>query len=500
MSGTDLTAASAQRRLSIPVMLAFGTGNIGHSAIHFGIYSLLLFFYQQVVGLSGTMTGIALGISVAFDAVSDPIVGGYSDRLKGRFGRRHPMIAISILPVAIFFIALFNPPEGLSELAKFIWLVVFAALVRMALTLYSIPHLALGAEMAGDYHQRSTLFTFSTIIGGIGGTLSGIGVYWLIFPTTAEFDPGLLNPDGYSVFAWSAAGILTVSLLICVFGTAREIPHLRKPQVTSQLSPSAVLADMRDVFRDRDFVAIFAGFLLWYLFSFVEAAGAPYMGLHFWGLKTEQLVYTSIVGLLALPLSFLLVPFITRKFDKRTTLIGAALGYIILPNVLICQRLLDVPWYPENGSPWVLINYLIVAFINVCNATIITATYSSMCADVADAHELRTGKRREGAIYSTQAFAGKAAGAVGLIIGGAVLDFIEFPTNALQGAVPADVIWSLGLFVGPATSIFSVLGVLLFLRYQIDKTRHQQIIRELEARRRLDDSPENAAIRNAVGL
>ena len=168
MSGTDLTAASAPRRLSIPVMLAFGTGNIGQAAINFGIYGLLLFFYQQVVGLSGTMTGTALGISVAFDAVSDPIVGGYSDRLKGRFGRRHPMIAISILPIAISFIALFNPPEGLSALGNFIWLVVFAVLVRTTLTIYSIPHFALGAEMAHDYLQRSTLFTFSSIIGGIG--------------------------------------------------------------------------------------------------------------------------------------------------------------------------------------------------------------------------------------------------------------------------------------------------------------------------------------------
>ena len=79
-----------------------------------------------------------------------------------------------------------------------------------------------------------------------------------------------------------------------------------------------------------------------------------------------------------------------------------------------------------------------------------------------------------------------------VLIGGAVLDFIEFPTNAVQGAVPADVIWSLGLFVGPATSIFSLLGVVSFLRYQIDKTRHQQIIRDLEARRLLVHSSEKA--------
>ena len=46
-------------------------------------------FYTQVLGLSGTYSGIAVFIAVAFDAVTDPAVGSWSDGFRHRFGRRN---------------------------------------------------------------------------------------------------------------------------------------------------------------------------------------------------------------------------------------------------------------------------------------------------------------------------------------------------------------------------------------------------------------------------
>ncbi|HBV25332.1 MAG TPA: hypothetical protein DEB44_05315, partial [Acidimicrobiaceae bacterium] len=187
--------SGSKRRLSIPVMAAFGAGELVQAVVTIGLYSLLLFYYQQVVGLSGTLTGLALGIALFFDGVTDPAVGSLSDRIQGRYGRRHPVMAGAAIPLAIAFFFLFYPPDGLAEFGNFVWLTVFAILVRTALTFFVIPHLALGAEMAPDYLQRSTLYSFGSLIGGIGGALIGFAVYWVFFPTTDEFNPGLLNAD-----------------------------------------------------------------------------------------------------------------------------------------------------------------------------------------------------------------------------------------------------------------------------------------------------------------
>ncbi len=465
-------------------MTAYGLGELCQATVTIGLFSLLLFYYQQVVGLSGTLTGLALGIALFFDAVTDPLVGGLSDRIKGKYGRRHPVMAASAIPIAITFFALFNPPDGMSEITTFTWLTVFAILVRTAVTCFVIPHLALGAEMAPGYLQRSTLYSYGSLIGGLGGALIGFAVYWVFFPTTDEFNPGLLNADGYQPFTLAAGFIIVTAIGLCVFGTAGEIPRLKTPEAKVRFSFIDMLRDIREVFKDRDFFVIFAGFILWWLFGYIESVGSPFINLHFWGLQTEELAYFGVTTLLGIPIAFALVPWITRTFDKRNAIIGSSLAYLLLPNIPICLRLLEVPWYPDNSSPWVLYINLAVSLINAASGTIAAVTYSSIYADLTDAHEYRTRHRREGTIFAARSFSGKAAGAFGLMIGGVILDLIAFPKNAPYGSVPDEVVWNLGFFVGPATTVFSAAGIGLFVFYRLDKSKHTTIMQTLEARRR----------------
>ena len=87
------------RRLSVGVMCAYGIGELAQAAMNIGFSMLLLFYYQQIVGVSGTFTGLALAIAMVFDAITDAIAGGMSDRLQSRYGRRHPMMALAAIPV-----------------------------------------------------------------------------------------------------------------------------------------------------------------------------------------------------------------------------------------------------------------------------------------------------------------------------------------------------------------------------------------------------------------
>jgi len=112
-----------------------------------------------------------------------------------------------------------------------------------------------------------------------------------------------------------------------------------------------------------------------------------------------------------------------------------------------------------------------------------------MFADIADEHELDTGFRREGVIFSARSFAVKATSSMGLVFGGTLLDLIAFPRGALMGSVPEDTVWLLGFIAGPATSVFTVFGVLMYLGYRIDERRHQDIKRQLKERLGMERSP-----------
>ena len=63
-----------------------------------------------------------------------------------------------------------------------------------------------------------------------------------------------------------------------------------------------------------------------------------------------------------------------------------------------------------------------------------------------------------------------------------LLDFIQFPRGAKIGEVESDIVWQLGLIAGPATSVFSTIGVLCYLFYRIDRKRHAAITAALGER------------------
>ncbi|MDA0978579.1 MAG: MFS transporter [Proteobacteria bacterium] len=465
-------------------MLTYGFGAIGESVKNVGFNIFLLFYYNQVLHVSATGTSIVLAIALVFDAVTDPIAGSLSDKLQSRWGRRHPFILFSALPLAFSFYMLFNPPV-LSDSGYLGWLLVFAILVRGSMTFYHVPHLALGAEMATDYRQRSTLYGFATFFGFMGASMFVPLSYLLFFPTTEQFNPGLLNQAAYSPWGIFSGGIIVFAILTCVLGTFSEVPHMRKREVVSQenFSVTRLIHEVRDVFANRSFRAIFFGMMLTTIILSVEGVFNQFMGFHFYGMTTEQLSLVPIGQITGLVLALFLTPLLTRRFDKKPTLIGCALIIIGSVNLPIVMLLLDVSWFPARGSTPLLLILMVTIGCTTMLAPVVFASLNSMFADIADEHELDIGERREGIIFSARSFAVKATASLGLVFGGMLLDFIRFPRGASLGSVPDEIVWQLGFIAGPATSIFTTIGVLMYMGYRIDNQRHQEIMAGLKARR-----------------
>lgn len=474
-------------RLRLPTMMAFGFGQVSEAVKNAGFNTFLLFYYNQVLHVSATGTSIALAIALVFDAFTDPIAGGLSDRLKTRWGRRHPFILAAAIPLAVTFYFLFNPPEALSELGYLIWLVTFAVLVRGSMTFYHVPHLALGAEIARDYNQRSTMYAFNTFFGYMGGAMFVPISYLIFFPTTEEFNPALLNKEAYTPWSLFGGGLMIFAILVCVFGTKSEIPRLKELDdriAKEKFGFRRLVIEVGQAFKNPSFRAIFFGMMLSTFILAFEGIFNPFMGFHFWGMKTEQLALIPLGQIVGLTLSVFLIPILTSKFDKKPTLIGCALLTIININAPILLMLSGVSWFPEPGSNTLLMLLIVSAGMTAILGPIIFATLNSMFADITDEHELEVGERREGVIFSARAFALKATSSMGLIFGGILLDFIAFPRGAKLGEVEAETVWQLGLIAGPATSIFTFFGMALYMGYRIDRARHEEITRELARRAR----------------
>ena len=472
------------RKLGIPAMAAYGVGQIAEALHSTGFGAFLIFYYQQIIGVSGTLTALALAISLIFDSIADPVVGALSDRMRSRLGRRHPFIILGALPLALAFFMLFSPPQGLSNTQAFLWLTVFSILARQALTFYLLPLTALGAEMVRDYAQRSTLYNFTFMFGALSGTAAYMIALRVFFPTTAHFNPGMLDAAGYTRLGFYFGLGMVAAMLICVAGTWREIPHLVVTQrEATKLSVRQLVREVSQAFRNVSFRSLFFGTMLATIVLTIDGVFGTYMGLHFWGLTTEQQALLAPVSLVGLLVGGALVPSVTRWLDKKVTLVGAAVVSIIVGNTLVSIRLFDTGWFPQNGSPVLLPLLALTSFVGAAMAPLIYANLNSMFADIVDEHELEVGERREGIVFAASSFARKVTSSMGLVIGGMILDFIHFPKAAVAGTVPQDVLWKMGLLSGPASAVLVMIGVLMFMGHRLDRERHRVILLELEIRR-----------------
>ena len=170
-------------KIPLRTKLAFGIGAAGENVAVFGFSSFVFFYYSQVLGLPGTLAGLAVTASLIVDAVTDPLMGAISDRWRSRWGRRHPFMVAAAIPVAISFFCIFSPPQGLSEWALFAWLATFSILMRLFVTMFNIPHLAFGAEMSEDYLQRSVIMSYNAIFAWVGGA----GIFLLAMLALADW-------------------------------------------------------------------------------------------------------------------------------------------------------------------------------------------------------------------------------------------------------------------------------------------------------------------------
>lgn len=457
----------------------YGLGQAAEAVKNWGFSTLLLIYYNQVHGVSGTLTSLALALALAFDAFTDPAAGSWSDNFRSKYGRRHPFMLAAIVPLPVFFFFLFWPPAGLSGLAMFFWLLSFTVLTRTALTFFHVPYLALGAELSKDYHERTTIVMIRT---GMGYLASGL-VTWIAFQyffvSTPEIREPQLTRDPYFNFALAASLTMTFMMFVCIWGTRGAIRSLPgQSGETTKFSPRKVVDDLVIALGNRSFRAFIIGVFLLYIYLGVHNALSTHLETFYWKLSTDGIKWRQLSmivgGISGLPL----VPVINRLLDKKGTIIwGVSLSTIFgtLPVLLKLVGLM-----PTEMSVLVPLLCAFAAFASLSGVQALV-TAGSMMADIADEHEFHHDERQEGIYFSTFSLAAKCTTAGGTLIAGMALDIIRFPTNTKPGEIAESVLTHFGL-VYAFVALIAIAALWVFLPYQLDKKRHSEIMEALRLR------------------
>ena len=109
------------------------------------------------------------------------------NRWRSKLGRRHPFMFAAPIPVMACLFLIYSPPEGWSDFNLFLWLTTLTVVMRSSMTLFHVPHLALGAELSADFTERSRVMSLNTLLGALGGFGTAYVAYSFVFAATPEY-------------------------------------------------------------------------------------------------------------------------------------------------------------------------------------------------------------------------------------------------------------------------------------------------------------------------
>ncbi|MAG30279.1 MAG: hypothetical protein CL908_05210 [Deltaproteobacteria bacterium] len=449
---------------------AYGIGATAESGIAMAFNSFNFLFYTTVLGLSGTLAGLAVTIALFFDALSDPLVGGISDRWRSPLGRRHPFLYAAPIPMGLFFFAIYMPPEGLEGMGLFAWFTTFTILLRTAQTLYQVPHLALGAEIATGYRERSVLMSWNTACSIVGT----FGVYYFAWTWFGTLEEGTASRSGYAVMAAAVGAFSVVAVFASAYFTRDQIPHLSEaPADVRGFGLRSLFGEITECLRVENF-----RFLVYGIFFLSATLGlhetlTSHINLFFFELSPDQIRFMVIGAPPGLAIASTFTPWLHSRFGKRNGLIAGILGMTGAVSIPIVLRLLDL--FPANHSPALFPILCTLKGVSYCMSAIMLISVASTLADVTDEHELATGRRQEGIFFAARTFFGKLTSGLGHLLAGIGIDLIGFPTLSKPGTIAPDVIFDFGVLAGPLTVLPAVISIVFYLRYDIDKERHEAI-------------------------
>ncbi len=390
-------------RLPIRFKALYASGDMVDGTVAYAVGAYLFYYLTVVCGLSGTLAGLALAITLAVDAIADPLIGFVSDNTRSRLGRRHPYMFLSALPAAVSLGLIFSVPAGLTGGALFAYVMAALLVLRVAMSAFTLPYAALGAELTANYTERSTVVAYRSAFN-IFANFVTMSLALRVFLKDAHGHLDLLNRAAYAPFAWCVAGLTLAGGLISAFGTLPLRGRLRAVPANASASPLRMLAELKDVARNRSFVALFICILLFWAAQGTIGILNLHVVKYFWRLPGGVIQTLPLFSLGGLATGIPIAGLVLQRAEKRVvSILGPgdplrvphrlASPFRIPAGVLLTRQ--------RHGGTLALWSILAVAeVLKNWAVTCVAISFWSMLADAADEHEFLFRQRREGLFFA----------------------------------------------------------------------------------------------------
>jgi glycoside/pentoside/hexuronide:cation symporter, GPH family len=448
MSATQKEELSQWRRA------AYGFGDFGFNLYWTTVSFFILYFYTDVVGLSGTVAGIVFLIAMLWDGIIDPVMGYYAQRTRSRWGSYRPYFLFGAIPLAVSLVLTFYRPD--LEGAALVTYVLFAhVLFRTAYTAVNIPYGALSAKITQSTEIRNSLSAWRISFATIGSAFVAYSTLKLV----AAFGQGDAT-QGFVLTAALYAG-LSIPVFLILFSTMRE-----PPQPLAPAEPTNFKKSLAGLLKNKPFLVIAGATMLATVGAALASKTLVYYFKYVLGDETAvgtAFAVNSVVILVAAPFWAYVTFKTSKRFVWRTGALVSVAGSLLL-------------FFNPHETVSVVVG---IAALSAVGSAAGHLTFWSALPDTVEYGELRTGRRDESLVFGVMGFIQGASYGVAVALAGMFLDLIGYQANISQSESTLQALKVIMTLV-PAGLI--LLAFVIIGKYQIDRPTHHRILAVLQKR------------------
>ena len=468
-------ATMCDRKTPLKDILFYATGDGAASIVMNTIFGFGFMYYTKALGMDTRLAGIAIAVSVVWDAVVDPVMGHVSDNTRSRFGRRHPYMLIGGVMTVVCSYAIWAVPSVFrTPFLLFGYLVGINLLLRTGAAVFLVPHGALGFEICTDYNQRSTMQGIRTAFNMVVN-LAASQLVWNVFLRNREGVDGATLPANYQRMGLAFAAVALVFVLIVVFATRKYIVDNRgNPEIAGN-SFDAIVRNLRDILFDPYPRTVFIFMAILFISVVLVTSLQMFIYVDYMKFAKWEASVVHCSTMVCAALGALSSAILVRRFDKKPSIVLAILASSV-GNIMLLV-LFYTGWVPTSltwGSvPVAMLLFMVFHGVYHLSTNAATAIANSMMADVSELSHYRTGVLKDGGYSAMMLFVFKMGIAVGLLLCGYCMKWIGYDPQAPQNAPEA--IGNLMPMAFLGGTIIALIAVVSMIRYPVNRAYMAEI-------------------------
>ena len=472
------------QKLSGKSKVSYALGAVGKDMVYMLSASYVLYYFQDLLGVSAIAMGIILMAARVFDAFNDPIMGIIVAKTKTRWGKFRPWLLIGTVTNAVVLFLMFAAPPKMNAAGLTAYAAVFYILWGVTYTMMDIPYWSMIPAFTQGGKERENLTTIARTCAGVGSAIITI-VTMIAVPALggmfAGADAGaqMIEIVGFKYFS------LIIAILFIVF-TALTCINV-KEKSTTEMETVSVGQMFKALVQNDQAMTVTVAIVLINCSIYITSNLVIYFFKYDFGTtgwNDAYVLFNMFGGAIQVLSMMLFYPLLRRKFSSLQ------IFYICLGMAVAGYAILLLLAFTFMGSVFVL--FIPAFFIFAANGmlTVITTVF---LANTVDYGELKNDRRDESVIFSMQTFVVKLASGVAALVASICLSVNHLQSGTEVSDADKLVDWSLGVAQSAKTglrmtmAVVPIIGLVIAFfwfrkRYILTDAKVEEIAAQVKAR------------------